>query len=46
MPSFIFCQTQDTFKVIPERKQVTDVFKIDVNKVVAYNRVPCNNGNK
>ena len=33
-----------SFKDFRKKRQVTDIFTIDVNKVVLSNKVSCNNG--
>ena len=39
-----FGQKQVTTKDFYGRRQITDLFTIDVNKVVVSDKVPCNNG--
>ena len=41
---FKFGQKEVTTKDIYGERQITDIFTINVNKVVASNKVPCNNG--
>ena len=33
-----------TTKDFYEQRQITDIFRIDVNRVVISDKVPCNNG--
>ena len=44
MCSFQFGQKEIAFKEFHEQTQVTDIFTIDVNKVVVCDTVSCNNG--
>ena len=39
-----FGQKQVTTKGFYGRRQITDLFTVDVNKVVVSDKVPCNNG--
>ena len=39
-----FGQKQVTTKDFYGQRQITDIFTIDVNKVVVSDKVPCNNG--
>ena len=39
-----FGQKEVTTKDFHEQRQITDLFTIDINKVVASGKVPCNNG--
>ena len=39
-----FGQKEVTTKDFYGQRQITDIFTIDVNKVVVSNKVPCNNG--
>ena len=39
-----FCQRKVTAKDFYRQRQVTDIFTIDVNKVVDSDKVSCNNG--
>ena len=39
-----FGQKEVTTKDFYGQRQITDIFTIDVNKVVASDKVPCNNG--
>ena len=39
-----FGQKEVTTKDFYEQRQITDIFTIDINKVVASGKVPCNNG--
>ena len=39
-----FCQKEVTSKYCYGQKQITDIFTIDVNKVVVSDKVSCNNG--
>ena len=41
---FKFGQKNVTAKDFCRQRQITDVFTIDVNKVVVSDKVPCNNG--
>ena len=41
---FKFCQKEVTSKYCYGQKQITDIFTIDVNKVVVSDKVSCNNG--
>ena len=41
---FIFGQKEVTAKDVCKQRQITDIFTIDVNKVVLSDEVPCNNG--
>ena len=40
-----FGQKEVTTKDFYGQRQITDIFTIDVNKVVISDKVPCNNGN-
>ena len=37
-------QKEVTTKDFYGQRQITDIFMIDINKVVVSNKVPCNNG--
>ena len=39
-----FCQREVTNKKFYGQRQITDIFTIDVNKVVVSDKVSCNNG--
>ena len=39
-----FGQKEVTIKDFYGQRQITDIFMIDVNKVVVSDKVPCNNG--
>ena len=39
-----FGQKEVTTKDFYEQRQITDIFTIDVNKLVISDKVPCNNG--
>ena len=39
-----FGQKEVATKDFFEQRQITDIFTIDVNKVVVSDKVPCNNG--
>ena len=39
-----FGQKEVTTKDFYEQRQITDIFRIDVNRVVISDKVPCNNG--
>ena len=39
-----FGQKEVTIKDFYRQRQITDLFTIDINKVVVSNQVPCNNG--
>ena len=39
-----FGQKEVTTKDFYGQRQITDIFTIDVNKVVVSDKVPCNNG--
>ena len=39
-----FGQKEITTKDCYEQRQITDIFTIDVNRVVISDKVPCNNG--
>ena len=41
---FKFSQKEVTAKYFYGQRQITDIFKIDVNKVVVSDKVSCNNG--
>ena len=41
---FKFGQIEVTFKDFHKQREITDIFAIDVNKVVLSDKVPCNNG--
>ena len=41
---FKFGQKEVTTKDFYEQRQITDIFTIDVNKLVVSDKVPCNNG--
>ena len=41
---FKFGQTEITTKVFYGQRQITDIFTIDVNKLVVSDKVSCNNG--
>ena len=41
---FKFGQKEVTTKDFYGRRQITDIFLIDVNKLLVSDRVPCNNG--
>ena len=41
---FKFGQIEVTSKDFHKQRQITDIFTIDVNKVVLSDKVPCNNG--
>ena len=40
-----FGQKEVTTNEFYGQRQITDIFLIDVNKLVASDKVPCNNGN-
>ena len=42
---FKFGQKEVTAKEFYKQRQITDIFTIDVNKVVISDKVSCNNGN-
>ena len=42
---FKFSQKALTVKDFYRQREMTDIFMIDVNKVVVSDKVPCNNGN-
>ena len=42
---FKFCQIEVATKGFYRQRKITDIFMIDVNKVVLSDKVPCNNGN-
>ena len=42
---FKFGQKEVTAKEFYKQRQITDIFTIDVNKVVISDKVLCNNGN-
>ena len=44
MSSFKFDQKEGAYKDFHKQRQITDLFTIDVNKVVLSDKVPCNNG--
>ena len=44
MSSFKFGQIEVASKDFHKEKQITDIFTIDVNKVVLFDKVSCNNG--
>ena len=44
MPCFKFCQTEIVSKYFYKKKHVTDIFTIDVNKVLVSNKASYNNG--
>ena len=44
MTSFTFGQIQFASKDFYKQRQITDMLKIDVNKIVVSDRVSCNNG--
>ena len=39
-----FGQKEVTTKDFHEQRQITDIFTIDINKVVVSDKVPCSNG--
>ena len=39
-----FCQKEVTTKDCYGQRQITDIFTINVNKLVVSDKVPCNNG--
>ena len=39
-----FCQKEVTSKDFYGQRQITDIFTMDVNKLVISEKVPCNNG--
>ena len=39
-----FCQKEVTSKDFYGQRQITDIFEMDVNKLVISEKVPCNNG--
>ena len=41
---FKFGQKEVAAKDFPQQRQITDIFTIDVNKVVVSGKVPCTNG--
>ena len=41
---FKFGQIEVASKDFHKQRQITDIFTIDVNKVVLSDKVPCNNG--
>ena len=41
---FKFGQKEVTTKDFYGQRRITDIFTIDVNKLVVYDKVPCNNG--
>ena len=41
---FRFDQKEVTAKDFYGQRQITDIFTIDVNKLVMSDKVPCNNG--
>ena len=41
---FKFGQIEVVSKDFQKQKQITDIFMIDVSKVVLSDKVPCNNG--
>ena len=43
MSSFKFGQIGVIFKDFYKQRQITDIFTIDLKKVVLSNKVPCNN---
>ena len=44
MSSFKFGQREVASKDFHKQRQITDIFTINVNKVVLSHKVPCNNG--
>ena len=41
---FKFGQKEVAAKDVYDQRQITDIFTIDVNRVVISDKVPCNNG--
>ena len=44
MSSFKFGQTEVASKDFYKQRQITDIFTIDLNTVVLFDKGPCNNG--
>ena len=44
MSSFKFGQIEVASKEFHKQRQVTDIFMMNINKVVLYDKIPCNNG--
>ena len=44
MPSFKFGRTEVASKDFYKQRQITNIFKINVNTVLLFDKGPCNNG--